>query len=336
MPRHPPNALTSLDRSHCQCSSSVKAIANRPSPIDPKIDCRLPHSDCLTSLATFYNQTIQMPSTCSIRSLSEGTPVHFKAGSSRPASRDQIRGCAVRQHPPDRSASRPLQVQHATILDWHGPQSPSGSIFSSQWIKIRQNRVSHAACKLRSFSKKTKGQSPFGNRQSNIVPIRRPTGARPHAKRAVRSEATQRSRQREDKTPSIRKANGGAERDRTADPLLAKQVLSQLSYSPNLSLTARSALRAEPARARQTLGDGPRALRKPKDFRAAQRERSKMVNDPQVHPDIAQQVQSTTRLVARPVRSEAAKPRQRQDRTWWARVDSNYRPHAYQACALTD
>jgi hypothetical protein len=28
---------------------------------------------------------------------------------------------------------------------------------------------------------------------------------------------------------------GGAERDRTADPLLAKQVLSQLSYSPNHS-----------------------------------------------------------------------------------------------------
>jgi hypothetical protein len=27
--------------------------------------------------------------------------------------------------------------------------------------------------------------------------------------------------------------SGGAERDRTADPLLAKQVLSQLSYSPN-------------------------------------------------------------------------------------------------------
>jgi hypothetical protein len=28
---------------------------------------------------------------------------------------------------------------------------------------------------------------------------------------------------------------GGATRDRTADPLLAKQVLSQLSYSPNFS-----------------------------------------------------------------------------------------------------
>ena len=33
---------------------------------------------------------------------------------------------------------------------------------------------------------------------------------------------------------TTRHQNGGAERDRTADPLLAKQVLSQLSYSPNL------------------------------------------------------------------------------------------------------
>ena len=56
---------------------------------------------------------------------------------------------------------------------------------------------------------------------------------------------------------------GGAERDRTADPLLAKQVLSQLSYSPNLSI------------------------------------------DCLPH------------------------------REWWARADSNCRPHAYQACALT-
>ena len=36
----------------------------------------------------------------------------------------------------------------------------------------------------------------------------------------------------------VRTQNGGAERDRTADPLLAKQVLSQLSYSPNLLGTA--------------------------------------------------------------------------------------------------
>ena len=35
------------------------------------------------------------------------------------------------------------------------------------------------------------------------------------------------------------KSDGGAERDRTVDPLLAKQVLSQLSYSPLLLLQQR-------------------------------------------------------------------------------------------------
>jgi hypothetical protein len=53
---------------------------------------------------------------------------------------------------------------------------------------------------------------------------------------------------------------GGADRDRTGDPLLAKQVLSQLSYSP---------LRVAWLR-------------------------------------------------------------------WWAWVESNYRPHPYQGCALTN
>ena len=35
--------------------------------------------------------------------------------------------------------------------------------------------------------------------------------------------------------------DGGADRDRTGDPLLAKQVLSQLSYSPVASLGHRTA-----------------------------------------------------------------------------------------------
>ena len=37
-------------------------------------------------------------------------------------------------------------------------------------------------------------------------------------------------------TPAVRlsvRSNGGGERDRTDDPLLAKQVLSQLSYTPH-------------------------------------------------------------------------------------------------------
>jgi hypothetical protein len=38
--------------------------------------------------------------------------------------------------------------------------------------------------------------------------------------------------------------NGGDERDRTADPLLARQVLSQLSYTPtNLSYNFKRTIR---------------------------------------------------------------------------------------------
>ena len=36
--------------------------------------------------------------------------------------------------------------------------------------------------------------------------------------------------------PIVYTQSGGADRDRTGDPLLAKQVLSQLSYSPVLGL----------------------------------------------------------------------------------------------------
>ena len=72
--------------------------------------------------------------------------------------------------------------------------------------------------------------------------------------------------------------NGGAERDRTADPLLAKQMLSQLSYSPN-------------------------HLKHPSG--------------------------KTLRDQRRTIHTTIRKSK------WWARVDLNYRPHAYQACALT-
>ena len=40
--------------------------------------------------------------------------------------------------------------------------------------------------------------------------------------------------------PRKRRGNGGADRDRTDDPLLAKQVLSQLSYSPGAADPAES------------------------------------------------------------------------------------------------
>ena len=95
--------------------------------------------------------------------------------------------------------------------------------------------------------------------------------------RPVRSAAIVRSRQRQDKT------NGGAERDRTADPLLAKQVLSQLSYSPISSIA--------------WIAPGSATFR-------------------------ISHIPSFPTLIRK--------------YKWWAREDLNFRPHAYQACALTN
>ena len=85
--------------------------------------------------------------------------------------------------------------------------------------------------------------------------------------------------------------SGGAERDRTVDPLLAKQVLSQLSYSPYRL----QGLRGKPLR--------PLAL--------------------------------LARL-RRPLRNSPARRISGATDKWWAWVDSNYRPHPYQGCALTN
>jgi hypothetical protein len=94
--------------------------------------------------------------------------------------------------------------------------------------------------------------------------------------------------------------NGGAERDRTADPLLAKQVLSQLSYSPN-----------------------------PFSPKAANL-------DQRTQPQTTKQEQSSTSRRDGPSGAQRQSRDSVRTKQWWARVDSNYRPHAYQACALTD
>ncbi len=97
------------------------------------------------------------------------------------------------------------------IIDHSKHLEASRHIFSSQ---CNQNR--HQALKpmqtlfLQGYSSRT-------FRHSNEAKLRKAKG-----------------RRRSSGVPVLTK-NGGAERDRTADPLLAKQVLSQLSYSPNRS-----------------------------------------------------------------------------------------------------
>ena len=101
--------------------------------------------------------------------------------------------------------------------------------------------------------------------------------------------AAAKPRQRQDITSPIALAIGGAERDRTADPLLAKQVLSQLSYSP------------------------------------IQLDNRQIAPSARQHNHIA-----SVKYV------QACQAKTHKGKGWWARVDLNYRPHAYQACALTN
>lgn len=81
---------------------------------------------------------------------------------------------------------------------------------------------------------------------------------------------------------ATKRKDGGAERDRTDDLMLAKHALSQLSYSPEFhsGVTARPDLHQLKRRRAACRGDRPKE--------------------------------------------------------WWAREDLNFRPHAYQARALTN
>jgi hypothetical protein len=95
----------------------------------------------------------------------------------------------------------------------------SRSIFSSQCMQNRHQAQSR--CKLLLL-------------QKTIFVALTNTGQRPVADRsAARPERSAKG------ATASGQDNGGAERDRTADPLLAKQVLSQLSYSPSSSITSR-------------------------------------------------------------------------------------------------
>ena len=93
----------------------------------------------------------------------------------------------------------------------------------------------------------------------------------------------------------IRAKRGGAGRDRTDDLLLAKQALSQLSYGPF---------------GKKRCGSPPA----PSGLRRGSLALISLRLSRQAHG-----------LPSRSSKSEG----------WWAWIDSNYRPHAYQACALT-
>ena len=136
----------------------------------------------------------------------------------RPASRDQIRDRAVSKRPsvksseafPKEHQQRPTRA--TGFLPTSGPSFVSG----------RLDHPRHHWNRLRTWVKTQTWKPPD---QSSLHDFcRTGTNAKASCKLLSSSEGYPGS------TP---KRIGGAERDRTADPLLAKQVLSQLSYSPN-------------------------------------------------------------------------------------------------------
>jgi hypothetical protein len=93
------------------------------------------------------------------------------------------------------------------------PSKTPGSFQTYLLFTMHAEHVSAVAETKLVFLQKDIIVSPSGSKQAQ--------GATPIVRRAVRRPS------------AARTEFGGAERDRTADPLLAKQVLSQLSYSPN-------------------------------------------------------------------------------------------------------
>ena len=138
-----------------------------------------------------------------------------------------MRGQATSIKHPARSN---LRHQQPDVFQTGLPTTPSASL-----IQDRLNPKQDHEPKVRSF--RTKSQTP-GSLQTYLLftifaeqapkaSIRR-QGANLTFLQRISSLAS---------TPFNRSTSriGGAERDRTADPLLAKQVLSQLSYSPGHS-----------------------------------------------------------------------------------------------------
>lgn len=197
------------------------------------------------------------------------------------------------------------QRHHQIMLD-----QVSRHIFSSQWIQNRHSSLQKDRCKLLPSIRTRDQISVQATKQGQRPTRQRPCGGYSREHKQI---------------SAIFKENGGAERDRTADPLLAKQVLSQLSYSPN-------SMRSRAKRSTGARNDArrPLALRKPKLSNSKQTRSSKSTVTHQTG------AKHHAGRPARPAQRWFKEPSSVSRNKWWAREDLNFRPHAYQACALTN
>jgi hypothetical protein len=185
-----------------------------------------------------------MPSTCSIQSPLQARRCTARLVSLRPASRDLIRYRAVRQRQSD-VPSEIFSLTHERLLRAYAPRGRQTIGDGLPAYQTQGQQLNIQSDKLPSYLQSLHHIRParpsmvsqeLGSDASGQVPKHL------EASRSIFSSQCMQNRH-----PSIRtmqtftsskdirqttRQNGGAERDRTADPLLAKQVLSQLSYSP--------------------------------------------------------------------------------------------------------
>ena len=265
MPRHPPNALTTLNRSHCQCSSSR---------------CSLHKKRQQTGLP-FTTQSIQQ---CHRRvrpdhfigatpssSLVSGLKTSFSRLDPIPRGQATVIRSSVRCSP--KTANNTRQTATRFTLTIQSDKLPS---YLQSLHHIRPARPSMGSQELGSDALGRTQNTWKPPDQSSLHDICR-TGTR------LKADAKLVFLQKTNAVSLNTNRFGGAERDRTADPLLAKQVLSQLSYSPISSIA--------------WIAPGSATFR-------------------------ISHIPSSLTLICWC--------------KWWAREDLNFRPHAYQACALTN
>jgi hypothetical protein len=155
--------------------------------------------------------------------------------------------------------------------------------------------------------------SAVASATARAAPLRK----RPRLLRTTCSALSRRKSAAAAPTRRFASVGGGGERNRTDDLLLAKQALSQLSYTPSASGEARS-----PRRRQRLL----LSLSKDATARAA----------PGGLASIARRSFFLHRAALAAQERRCLGHHLRLRRKWWAREDLNLRPHAYQARALTN
>jgi hypothetical protein len=195
--------------------------------------------------------------------------------------------------------SRASTGRLCAALDFHPAQSPERSPLHD----VRQ----HAPGRTRPGAKSLLLDEPRAAR-GNAVETEESSRARCRKGRGRKGRG-RKGRGRKDRrqdvcsdlTASKRdRRSGGARRDRTDDLLLAKQALSQLSYGPSGAQTTDS-------------GDG---WRRTNDFAVC-----RVYSVVCIPSCVFRRVYSVARILS--------------SGNWWAWEDLNFRPHAYQARALT-